>query len=197
MKKTLKLIKIKESKTNLPINPVFKKRFSPRVFSSDKVKNKDLVIIFEAVRFTPSSYNRQPWYFYVAKKGTKFFEKLAGFLVKSNNWAKKATVLILACYIEKDDFGKNNYAQYDLGQAVATLVYQAQDLGYYSHQMAGFDKKKAKNIVKNKNHIPWVMIALGKLGNYEKADEEILKKDFKKVERKKDIFSIIDNKVEG
>lgn len=188
MKKNQQLIKIKESKTNLPINFIFKKRFSPRVFSQEEVKNEDLEIIFEAARFTPSSFNRQPWFFYLTKKGSQNFDKLSQLLAEGNYWASKAPVLILACYIKKDSYGDNDYAQYDLGQAVATLVYQAQDLGYYSHQMAGFDKDKAKEITKDKNHIPWVMIALGRLGEYEEADEVLIKKDFRKVERKKDIF---------
>ncbi|MFN4213022.1 MAG: nitroreductase family protein [Microgenomates group bacterium] len=193
MKKNQELFKIKESKTNLPINPIFKKRFSPRFFSKEEVKEEDLKIIFEAVRFTASSYNRQPWFFYLAKKGTKSFAKLASLLMEGNLWAKEAAILILACYINEDEYGKNSYAQYDLGQAVATLVYQAQDLGYFSHQMAGFDKEKAKELVKDKNHIPWVMIALGRLGDYEKASQDLIKRDFKKVERKTDIFLILND----
>ncbi len=191
MKKNQQLINLKESKTTLPINPIFKKRFSPRVFSKEMVKEEDLKIIFEAVRFTPSSYNRQPWFFYLAKKGTKSFDKLSSFLMEGNLWAKEAPFLILACYLEKDNYGKNAYAQYDLGQAVATLVYQAQDLGYFTHQMAGFDRERAKEIVLDKNHIPWVMVALGRLGDYDKASEDLVQKDFHKTERKMDVFANI------
>jgi nitroreductase len=189
--KTQELINLKEKKTNLPINQIFKKRFSPRLFSNDSISNNDLQIIFEAVRFTPSSYNRQPWYFYLAKKGTKGFEKLSSLLLEGNNWAKNAPVLILGCYIENDQYGKNSYAQYDLGQAVAALVYQAQDLGYYTHQMAGFDKEKAKDFIKEKNHIPWVMIALGKIGDYELASKELIEKDRQKPQRKEEVFELI------
>jgi nitroreductase len=189
--KTQELINLKEKKTNLPINQIFKKRFSPRLFSNETIPDKDLQIIFEAVRFTPSSYNRQPWYFYVAKKGAKGFEKMASLLLEGNNWAKNAPVLILGCYIENDQYGKNSYAQYDLGQAVAALVYQAQDLGYYTHQMAGFDKENAKDFIKEKNHIPWVMIALGKIGDYELASKELIEKDGQKPQRKEEMFELI------
>lgn len=189
--KTQDLIKIKTEKTNLPINQIFKNRFSPRVFSQEKVKEKDLEIIFEAVKFTPSSYNLQPWYFYVAKKGTKSFEFLSSTLMAGNEWAKEAPILILGCYIPKSSYGKNYYAQYDLGQAVVTLVYQAQDLGYYTHQMGGFDRQKAEKLVKDKNLIPWVMIAMGKIGNYEKASQKLVEIDSKKPERKNKIFEII------
>ncbi|GAB4218707.1 MAG: nitroreductase family protein [Candidatus Microgenomates bacterium] len=184
------ILKIKENKTSIEIASFFKKRFSPRVFSQNEIKNNDLEIIFEAVRWTPSSYNRQPWFFYLAKRGKAGFERLSALLFDGNSWAKKAPVLILGCFIENDDYGKNIYAQYDLGQAVATLVYQAQILGYYSHQMAGFDKDKAKTIVE-KNHTPWVMIALGKLGDYEKAPEKLVALDFKKSQRKEKIYDVI------
>lgn len=184
------LIQIRSYKTNLPVNPIFKNRFSPRVFDQSKLNSKDLEIIFEAVRFTPSSYNLQPWYFYVAKNGTSFFEKLSQTLMSGNQWAKKAPVLILGCFLEESSYGKNYYAQYDLGQAVATLIYQAQDLGYYTHQIAGFDHQKAKQLVEDKNHIPWVIIALGRLGDYQKADKKLVEFDSQLKQRKEKIYQI-------
>lgn len=181
--KTQDLIKIKENKTSLPITDFFRKRFSPRVFSDEKVKEKDLKIILEAARWTPSSYNRQPWFFYVTYKKSDFFNKLTSLLLPGNEWAKQAPLLILACYIKKDQMGKNDKAKYDLGQAVATLVYQGQILGYYSHQIGGFDAEKAKALV-NPNHTPFVLIALGKIGNYENQNESLINRDSKPSQRK-------------
>ncbi|GIW62297.1 MAG: nitroreductase [Patescibacteria group bacterium] len=190
MFKNQDILKIHENKTSLSISDCFKKRFSPKFFVNSNISDDDLKIIFEAVRWTPSSYNRQPWYFYVAKNGSKGFEKLSSLLMQGNLWAKNAGVLILGCYINKDDYGENAYAQYDLGQAVATLVYQAQILDYYTHQMGGFNKDKAKKLV-DENHQPWVMIALGKLGDYAKAPNDILESDKKPRIRKNDVFEII------
>jgi len=59
------------------------------------VPNSDLETILEAARFSPSSYNRQAWFFYVAKNGSYFFEKLSETIVESNFWAKETPVLIL------------------------------------------------------------------------------------------------------
>ncbi|MCS7093143.1 MAG: nitroreductase family protein [Patescibacteria group bacterium] len=189
--KTQEIIKLKTSKTNIKIDNIFKNRFSPRVFLREIIPEDDLKIIFEATRFTPSSYNLQPWYFYVGKKGTDGYEKIASTLVAGNQWARSAPVLILACFIEGSQYDKNEYAKYDLGQAVITLVYQAQALGYYSHQMAGFDRNKAKKIVNYESHQPWVVIALGKIGDYEKADQKIVEMDNHKPERKQKIFEFI------
>jgi len=188
--KTQEIINLRKYKSNKNVSGLFLSRFSPRVFSSEEVLNIDLEIILQAARFSPSSYNRQPWFFYVGKKGSSGFEKLSQTLVEGNFWAKEAPVLILACYIETDKYGKNEYAQYDLGQAVSTLVYQAQILGYYTHQMAGFDKEKAKGLV-DKNHTSFVLIALGKIGDYEKADEKLVEMDKTPKERKKDWYKFI------
>lgn len=183
------LIEIKENKTSLPIADVFKKRFSPRIFSNEKINEEDLKIILEAARWTPSSYNRQPWYFYLAFKESSFFNQLTSLLSYGNEWAKQAPALILACYLENDEMGKNDKAQYDLGQAVITLVYQAQILGYYSHQIGGFDAEKAKSLV-NANHIPFVLIALGKIGEYENRNEPWINWDLKPPQRKDHWYEI-------
>lgn len=187
---TQTIIKTRSYQGNLPISDIFKNRFSPLVFSNQLPNDKDLITIFEAVKLTPSSYNSQPWFFYISKKGTNSFLNFSELLMQGNDWAKKVPILILACYIEKDEKGINQYAQYDLGQAVATLTYQAQALNYYTHQMAGFDKDKAKKLVES-NHQPWVMIALGKIGDYQKAPEKLIEKDLKQKPRKKTIYKIL------
>jgi len=189
--KTQAIIDLRKYKSEKNVSDFFLSRFSPRVFSNEEVPNNNLEIILEAARFSPSSYNRQPWFFYVAKKGSSFFEKLSETLVEGNFWAKEAPVLILACYIDEDKYGKNAYAQYDLGQAVSALVYQAQILGYYTHQMAGFDREKAKKLVE-KSHTPFVLIALGKIGDYEKADPKIVEMDKVKKERKEKLYVLKD-----
>ncbi len=184
------LIKIKTKKTNLPVSNFFKNRFSPRVFSSKIPKDKDIKTIFEAVKFTPSSYNRQPWFFYLAKNGSKRFLKLINCLMSGNDWANNVPILILACYINPDEKGDNNYAQYDLGQAVATLVYQAQILGYYTHQIAGFYKEKLLDLVEKNQH-PHVLITLGKIGDYQKAEKRLVKIDSQPPIRKQILYQII------
>jgi nitroreductase len=189
---TREVIEIKKKDLKAEINPTLKARFSPRVFSKDPISEEDLKKIFEAARWAPSSYNRQPWFFYVAKRGTKAFEKLTTTLMEGNFWAKGAPLLILACYIKEDEMGENKYAQYDLGQAVFSLVFQAQELGIYSHQIAGFDKKAAKELLNlPKEHEPWVLIAMGRLGDYSKAEEKWVKKDLKPARRKDKVYKIL------
>jgi nitroreductase len=167
-------------------------RFSPRYFSDEKVKADDISSIFEAARFAPSGWNFQPWYFYWAEKGTRSFEKILSSLGKYNGFAKTAPILIAACFIKKTK-GKKSYYRHDLGSAVMSLVLQAQHLGYYCRQMGMFNGAKLKaSLPLNKEHNPFVIIALGKLGDYKKIDEELLKREIEQKPRKKDFVKKLD-----
>lgn len=96
-------------------------------------------------------------------------------------------MLIVACYIEKNERGRNEFAVYDLGAAVLALVLEGQHLGYYARQMGIFDKEKVKQIIKAKDQEePFVIIALGRLGNYAKASEDIIQRDMISAPRKTD-----------
>lgn len=186
---TQQIINLKKPQLKADIIDLLKKRFSPRVFSDEEVRNNDLKKIFEAARWTPSSNNRQPWFFYAAKKGGKGFEKIYSCLSESNYWAKNASYLLVGCYLDEVEKGKNNYAQYDLGQAVMSLVVQAQSLGYYSHQMGGFNKDMVKEVLNIESPaFPWVAIAIGRIGDYSKADQILVDKDNRERTRK-DIIS--------
>lgn len=182
---TQQIIDLKKPQLKADIIELLKKRFSPRVFSDEKVRDDNLNSLIEAARWTPSSNNRQPWFFYVSQKDGRGFQKILNCLNESNYWAKNASCLIVGCYLDEDEKGKNNYAQYDLGQAVMSLVIQAQSLGYYSHQMGGFNKDTVKESLTIKAPLyPWVVIAIGKIEDYSKADQILIDKDNKERKRK-------------
>lgn len=180
-------------KPRYPVIKEIRERFSPRFFSTDPVKEKDLNSIFEAARWTPSGHNHQPWYFYYVKKGTASYNKLFSTLYDYNQaWAKSAPALILACAITKNEKGENPFAFYDLGAAVISLILQAQSLGYYSRQMGMFNKEKVKQMFKlDKNYQPFIVIALGKIGNYKDASEDMIKMELDPRPRKKYIVKAI------
>lgn len=176
---------LKKPQLKADVINVLKKRFSPRVFSDEKVGDDGINSLVEAARWTPSSNNRQPWFFYISQRGSQNFQKILNCLSESNYWAKNSSHLIIGCYLDEDEKGKNNYAQYDLGQAVMGLVIQAQSLGYHTHQMGGFNKELVKESLNIKTPCyPWVLIAVGKIGDYSKADQILIDKDNKERKRK-------------
>ena len=127
--------------------PQILERWSPRAFDDRDVASADLKTVFEAGRWAPSSYNEQPWRFFVGHRGSETYNKILDALVPSNHeWAKSAPVLILG--VAKTRFSHNdspnNYAAHDLGAAMAFMALQASALGLAAHQMAGFDWVKAR-----------------------------------------------------
>lgn len=172
-----KILAVRKPKPDFPVIKEIKERFSPRHFSSQEIPQKNLDSIFEAARWTPSGYNFQPWYFYWTRHGEPSFNKIVSSLAKYNRYAKNAAVLIIACFIKKTG-GKKSYYRHDLGASVMSLVLQAQNLGYYTRQMGEFNNRKLlTSLAIDKEHHPFVVIALGRLGDYKKIDSELLKRE--------------------
>lgn len=127
--------------------PLILERWSPRAFAERDVNPADLKTIFEAGRWAPSSYNEQPWRFFVGHRNSETYKKILDALVPFNqDWAKSSPVLILGVarmrFSHNDS--PNNYAPHDLGAAMALMALQATALGLAAHQMAGFDWVKAR-----------------------------------------------------
>lgn len=140
---------LKKAPAHEKILPVILHRWSPRSFADRDVNPADLKIIFEAVRWTPSSYNEQPWRYFVGACGSETYQKIFQSLGEFNQaWARSAPVLILNA--AKTTFSHNNspnpVALYDLGASAATLVYEASALGLFTHQMAGYDRDIARKL---------------------------------------------------
>ena len=127
--------------------PAILERWSPRAFTDLDVSDADLKTIFEAGRWAPSSFNEQPWRFFVGHRNSETYQKILDVLVPFNQeWARSAPVLILG--VAKTRFSHNdtpnNYAAHDLGAAMGYMALQATVLGLAAHQMAGFDWTKAR-----------------------------------------------------
>jgi len=182
MTTTADILKIRQPKPKYPVIKEIAERFSPRFFSEEKITQKEIDKIFEAARLAPSAYNNQPWLFYWIQKGDKAYGNFFSCLLNYNqNWAKTAPLLVLCCLNEESERGKNPYATYDLGAAVISLILQAKAAGIYARQMALFDREKVKKLFKlEKNFQPFIIVALGKIGNYLQAPQEIIERDNKK-----------------
>jgi nitroreductase len=144
----------KQAKTDHPIHELLAKRWSPYGFSDRAVKEADLHALFEAARWSASSYNEQPWRYIVATQADATeFERLLSCLVEANQvWAKAAPVLALGC--ASLNFSLNNKpnaaAIYDLGLASGSLTVEATARGLCVHQMIGILPDKAREMY----HIP-------------------------------------------
>lgn len=147
------------------VSELIANRYSPYDFSEQEIPLEDIKALLEMARLAPSSYNEQPWKFYVGFKDDKIYDTLLDTLFDSNKrWAAKAPVLIgvtgrTNLFLNGK---KNNYMEYDVGQAVAFLTLEAMERNIYLHQMGGFDKNKfveSFNLIEDEK--PVVVIALG------------------------------------
>ena len=89
----------KQASPDFPIHKLIAERWSPYGFTDQPVSETDLSSLFEAARWAASSYNEQPWTYFVATKKTRGeFARLLSCLVPANQaWAKAAPVLAIGC----------------------------------------------------------------------------------------------------
>jgi nitroreductase len=132
----------KAASTTVPVHPLVAERWSPRGFDREhELGDEALHALLEAARWAASAGNSQPWRFLVTRRGEDAHGRLFAALAPGNQaWAGSASALVLvAARTATDNGDPQPWALYDTGQAVATLVTQAQADGLSVHQMGGFD----------------------------------------------------------
>ena len=131
----------KTATTAVPVHPLLAERWSPRGFDRHhQVGDDQVTALLEAARWAPSAGNSQPWRFLVARRGEHAHSQLFTALAPGNrDWADAASALMLVAARTAADGAAQPWAQYDTGQAVASLVTQAQAQGLAVHQIGGFD----------------------------------------------------------
>jgi nitroreductase len=163
------------------IHPLIAGRRSTRAFAATSVEPETLASLMEAARWAPSCMNEQPWSFIIATKESKSdFDRLLGCLIEFNvQWAQHAPVLLLSVAKLKFESGElNRHALHDVGQAIASLTFQAMASGLVVHQMAGFDVEKARREFSiPQDYEPVAAAAIGYPGNSADLPEKLRKKD--------------------
>lgn len=178
----------KKANAAFEINPLIESRWSPRVFSEEKVSKEELHQLFEAARWAPSSNNEQPWRFLYAYKGEVGYPDMFSCLSEFNQkWVGNASLLVFTAIKEKFDNGKDNFhALHDLGLAVGIMTMQAQSMGIAIHQMAGVSWEKAQKVfeIPAGYHVA-TAIAIGYYGgDLEKLPEDLREKEVAERKRK-------------
>ncbi len=122
----------------------------------------------EAARLSPSCFNNQPWRYVFVRKEEKLKE-LHEALPGANEWATHSSMIIapfsradLDCQIKDRE-----YFLFDTGLATAFMILRATEMGLVAHPMAGYDEKKAKEILE----IPEEMRLICLIGVGTKSDE--------------------------
>ena len=180
MQKQNNITKIRKVENN--INPLFLNRWSPRAMSGEEISHDDLMGLFEAARWAPSSYNNQPWRFIYAKRNTDHWQRLFSLLVEGNKiWAKNAAVIVVVISRKNFEFNEKPAIthQFDAGAAWENLALEATSRELVTHGMQGFDfdvARKALGIPESFDVM--AMIAIGKLGQKENLPRDLQEREY-------------------
>ncbi len=134
-------------KSDHPIEPLLLDRWSPRAMSGEPISPEELMRLFEAARWAPSSFNAQQWRALYARCDTEHWPLFLGLLGDGNkSWAKNAAVLVL--FISRTTFEYNGEPSithsYDTGAAWLSFALQGFRQGLVVHGMEGFDYDRAR-----------------------------------------------------
>jgi nitroreductase len=127
------------------LHPLLATRWSPTVFDpGHQLTPAEVDLLLEAARWAPSAGNSQPWAFIAGRRSDPTHGRLIRHLARSSGaWAPTASLLMANLshrYVEDTDWEYSEFAQYDLGQAVAHLTLQAAALGLHVRQFRAFDR---------------------------------------------------------
>ena len=151
-----------------PIDPLFVDRWSPRAMSGEPITREELLRLFEAARWAPSSGNSQPWRMLYAHRDSAQWPTFFGLLAPGNQaWCVNAAVLVVfVSQTIRDGTDRPLVTHsYDTGSAWMSLACQGWISGYVVHGMAGFDYDRARTELRIPDaYDVLAMLAIGKRG---------------------------------
>jgi nitroreductase len=152
-----------------PIEPLLLRRWSPRAMSGQPIGDEELLTLFEAARWAPSTYNEQEWRFLYARRETSHWPVFFDLLVEGNRlWCQRAAMLavILAHRVFERNGKPNPVHLFDCGNAFENLALQGTAMGLVVHGMQGFDFEKARSVLGvPEDYAVAAMFAVGRPGD--------------------------------
>jgi nitroreductase len=153
------------------VDPLFVRRWSPRAMSGEEIGEDELMRLFEAARWAPSSYNNQPWRFLWARRGSDAFDRFFDLLTEGNrSWCQRAAALVVVAArttFERNGKPSRTHA-FSAGAAWMSLALQGTLDGLVVHGMQGFDYDgAAAQLGVPEGFAVQAMIAIGRPGEIE------------------------------
>jgi nitroreductase len=164
------------------VDSLFPDRWSPRAMSGEPISQQDLMTLFEAARWAPSSNNNQPWRILYAHRESTQWQLFLNLLVDANRiWAQRASVLLV--FVSKKTFDHNGKPSithsFDTGAAWENLALQGSLKGYVVHGMQGFSYTRAKTELNIPDDFAVeAMVAVGKPGPTNALPVDLQEREF-------------------
>jgi Nitroreductase family len=164
-------------KADFLIEPLLLDRWLPRAISGEEISREELIRLFEAARWAPSSFNAQQWRALYARRGTEHWQTFFNLLVEGNkvrqrtrrpSWCSSRGRRLIRIT------NRRSRILTTLGQPGRILSLQGFRQGLVVHGMQGFDYERARKEL----HIPdefqvEAMAAVGKPGPKELLPEKL------------------------
>lgn len=159
------------------LSDLFIKRHSGTDFDDRPLTEDQIQALIQAARWSPSSYNDQPWNFILCNRYTtpEAYLKVQD-SIYGQEWTEN--VPFFAIVILRKEFSYNGevneWAQYDTGAAALAMSLQATEMGLMAHQIGGFDQENIReNFQIPQGYDPLVIIAIGYENSAAPSGEEI------------------------
>jgi len=168
-------------KPDHPIEPLIYRRWSPRAMSGEPLEEAELLTLFEAARWAPSTYNEQEWRFLYARRDTPQWADFFDLLAEANRvWCERAAVLVV--FLAHKVFARNGKPNpvhlFDCGSAWENLALQATAMGLVAHGMQGFDYDKARRVLAvPDDYAVAAMCVLGRPGDPADLPEDVRERE--------------------
>ena len=167
----------------MDVKEAIEKRRAYRSLMPVKITDDLIKDLAECAQVTASCFNNQPWkYIFVYDK--KMLKKMHEALSSGNEWAHKASMIIVVLGKQEDDCVIHDriYYRFDIGMATSAMVLRATELGLIAHPIAGYSPKKTREILSIPDDID--VIALVIVGKHTENIDPVLSE--KQVEAEKE-----------
>ena len=165
----------------LNVKEAIESRRAYRSLDPVKITNELILDLGTAAQLSPSCFNNQPWkYVFIYDKAK--LRELHEVLTKTNQWVKRASLIIAVFSNQKDDcnVAERNYYLFDTGMATAFLILRATELGLVAHPIAGFKEGKTKQILNIPNNMRLISLVI--VGKHSEETNELLTDSQTKIE---------------
>ncbi len=159
------------------IEPLILSRWSPRAMSGETITNEEMLRLFEAARWAPSTYNEQEWRFLYARRESAPWPAFFDLLVEGNRaWCHRAA--LLAVILAHKTFARNGKPNpvhlFDCGNAFENLALQGAAMNLVVHAMQGFDYERARtSLAVPDDYAVVAMFTVGRPGNPAELPEKL------------------------
>jgi len=168
----------------LKVKEAINNRRAYRSLDHLEITNDTIYDLARCAQLSASCFNNQPWR-YLFVYDSKILKNMHEVLSSGNEWAKKASMIIVV-FSKKDDdcvIRDREYYLFDTGMATANLILRATELDFIAHPIAGFSPKKTREVLK----IPdkYQIITLVIVGKHSKTINPVLSEKQIKNENKR------------